>query len=200
MSLSAAPDASVGELLVEARRPLVRLRLDTGRGGCHSRRPPRRVRRPRRAERLGQVDAAPRAPGRAPARRRGTVRLFGGDPAREVQRSWRLGYVPQRPSLAPRPARHRPGDRGRRDASPAGWWRRLRRRPDDEAASTTRSSRSASPTSRACRVSELSGGQQQRAFIARAFAGEPGPAGARRADRRRSTPSRSGASATRSCT
>jgi zinc transport system ATP-binding protein len=100
----------------------------------------------------------------------GSVRLLGHPPA-SVEDRGRIGYVPQRPSLAPdvpatvreivatgRLARH-------------GWMRSLGGR-DDQAvahalASVDLEDLADSP------ISRLSGGQQQRAFIARAFASEP---------------------------
>ncbi len=100
----------------------------------------------------------------------GTVRLLGRPSDRLADRS-RIGYVPQRPSLAPDvPATVREivatGRLARR-----GWWRPLTR-PDDEAVHHALDSvdlRSLADHP----ITKLSGGQQQRAFIARAFAGEP---------------------------
>jgi zinc transport system ATP-binding protein len=100
----------------------------------------------------------------------GSVRLLGRPPAL-VQDRARIGYVPQRPSLAPDvPATVREivatGRLARR-----GWLRPLIR-GDEQAvdhalASVALEDLADEPLSR------LSGGQQQRAFIARAFAGEP---------------------------
>jgi zinc transport system ATP-binding protein len=100
----------------------------------------------------------------------GTVRLFGGPPEGFRDR-WRLGYVPQRPSLASEvPAtvaeivatgrlKHR------------GWWRAP---SNDDRAAVVHALASVDLADLATRpINELSGGQQQRAFIARAFASEP---------------------------
>jgi zinc transport system ATP-binding protein len=101
---------------------------------------------------------------------RGSVRLFGEPPARFHDRG-RLGYVPQRPVLAPElPATVeeivRTGllARGR-------WWRRPR--PSD-AVDVDHALESVGLVDlRRRRVSELSGGQQQRVFIAKAFVTRP---------------------------
>jgi zinc transport system ATP-binding protein len=100
----------------------------------------------------------------------GTVRLLGEPPERLTER-WRIGYVPQRPSLA----RDLPAtveeivSAGR--LARRGWWRRLSR-TDREAVEHAMGS-VALLELRDRRVSELSGGQQQRAFIAKALASEP---------------------------
>jgi zinc transport system ATP-binding protein len=100
----------------------------------------------------------------------GTVRLFGRPPEAVADR-WRVGYVPQRPSLAPEvPANVweivSAGRLPRR-----GWWRRLR---SDDAAAVEHALDSVDLSGMAREpITELSGGQQQRVFIARAFAGEP---------------------------
>ena len=100
----------------------------------------------------------------------GTVQLFGEDP-RHLRDRWRLGYVPQRPTV--------------QDDLPAtvaevvstgrlartGWWR-WPGRTDREEVDHALQSVGLDPL-RKRRLSELSGGQQQRAFIARAFASEP---------------------------
>ena len=101
---------------------------------------------------------------------RGSVRLFGREPARFTER-WRLGYVPQRPVLASEvPATVdeivTAGRLARR-----GWWR-TQRRPDREAVAHALEAVGLSDLADRP-VNELSGGQQQRAFIARAFASEP---------------------------
>ncbi len=100
----------------------------------------------------------------------GSVRLFGVHPS-DVQDRWRLGYVPQRPTLASEvPATVEEIVAAGR-LKQRGWWRRLRG-PDQEA--VTHALESVGLESLARRpVNELSGGQQQRAFIARAFASEP---------------------------
>jgi zinc transport system ATP-binding protein len=100
----------------------------------------------------------------------GSVRLLGR-PSGDVDERWRIGYVPQRPSLAPDvPATVREivatGRLARR-----GWWRPLT--GSDEAVvghaleSVDLRSLADHP------ITRLSGGQQQRVFIARAFASEP---------------------------
>jgi zinc transport system ATP-binding protein len=101
---------------------------------------------------------------------RGTVRIFGTDPGAFGQR-FRLGYVPQRPTLASEvPATVEEivtsGRLPRR-----GWWRPLTSEDRRAVAHAIESVGLAELASRP--VSSLSGGQQQRAFIARAFASEP---------------------------
>ncbi len=100
----------------------------------------------------------------------GRVRLFGSAPERFRER-WRLGYVPQRPSIASEvPATVEEivasGRLARR-----GWWRPL----GNEDRDAVRHALGAVGLEELARraVTELSGGQQQRAFIARAFASEP---------------------------
>jgi zinc transport system ATP-binding protein len=101
---------------------------------------------------------------------RGEVRLFGVSPG-DVADRWRIGYVPQRPSLAPDvPATVREivtaGRLARR-----GWLRRL---GSVDAAAVDHALESVDLADLADQpLATLSGGQQQRAFIARAFAGEP---------------------------
>lgn len=100
----------------------------------------------------------------------GTVRLFGEAPDRFHAR-WRLGFVPQRPTLESEvPATVReivsPGTLRQR-----GWWRRQSatdRTAIDHAISSVGLAEVADLP-----LNELSVGQQQRAFIARAFASEP---------------------------
>ena len=100
----------------------------------------------------------------------GSVRLFGADPRRFDQR-WRLGYVPQRPSLASEvPATVEEIVTSGR-LSRSGWWRPLRH-ADTDAVRHAIQSVGLEPLA-ARPVGALSGGQQQRAFIARAFASEP---------------------------
>ena len=101
--------------------------------------------------------------------RRGTVRLFGAEPARLRDR-WRLGYVPQRPALAAGlPATVEEivttGLLARRR-----WGRRS---SGDRKAVTHALTVVGLEDLRNRRVSDLSGGQQQRAFIARALASDP---------------------------
>jgi zinc transport system ATP-binding protein len=100
----------------------------------------------------------------------GDVRLFG-EPPRDVQDRWRLGYVPQRPVLGSEvPATVEEivatGRLARR-----GWWRPLRKEDRQAAQHALESVGLAEFAQKP--VNELSGGQQQRAFIARAFASEP---------------------------
>jgi zinc transport system ATP-binding protein len=101
---------------------------------------------------------------------RGSVRLLGRSPA-ELRDRWRLGYVPQRPTLAPDvPATVREIVTAGRLAR-SGWWRRLR---DVDAQAVSHAMESVDLAELADQpVRMLSGGQQQRAFIARAFASEP---------------------------
>jgi zinc transport system ATP-binding protein len=101
---------------------------------------------------------------------RGHVLLFGADP-RRLRERWRLGYVPQRPSVQEDlPATvEEVVATGR--LSRSGWWRwpsRADRVEVDHALESV-----GMDALRRRRLSELSGGQQQRAFIARAFASEP---------------------------
>jgi zinc transport system ATP-binding protein len=101
---------------------------------------------------------------------RGSVRLLGSSPS-EVADRWRIGYVPQRPTLAPDvPATVREivttGRIARR-----GWWRTLRGADLDAVAHAIESVGLVDVADEP--ITQLSGGQQQRAFIARAFAGEP---------------------------
>lgn len=101
---------------------------------------------------------------------RGTVRLFGEEPASFADRG-RLGYVPQRPSLASEvPATV--GEivsAGR--LSRRGWWRPLAAEDRRVLAHALESVGLSELAQRP--INQLSGGQQQRAFIARAFASEP---------------------------
>jgi zinc transport system ATP-binding protein len=101
---------------------------------------------------------------------RGQVRIFGTDPASFEQR-WRIGYVPQRPTLASEvPATVEEivtsGRLPRR-----GWWRPLT--AVDRAAVSHAIDSVGLGDLASQPVTTLSGGQQQRAFIARAFASEP---------------------------
>lgn len=100
----------------------------------------------------------------------GTVELFGVEPSRFRER-WRLGYVPQRPSLG----RELPAtvqevvSMGR--LSRVGW--RARQRPADRREIEHALESVALFELRSRPINELSVGQQQRAFIARAFASSP---------------------------
>jgi zinc transport system ATP-binding protein len=100
----------------------------------------------------------------------GRVQLFGVPPRRLTDR-WRLGYVPQRPRLAPDlPATVQEVVAAGRLAK-QGWWRRTR--PADRAAVAHALESVALEGLRKHRVTELSGGQQQRVLIAKALASEP---------------------------
>jgi zinc transport system ATP-binding protein len=100
----------------------------------------------------------------------GRVELFGRPPRRLPDR-WRLGYVPQRPRLAPDlPATVEEVVAAGRLAK-QGWWRRPR--SADRAAVTHALESVALGELHAARVAELSGGQQQRVLIAKALASEP---------------------------
>jgi ABC-type Mn2+/Zn2+ transport system ATPase subunit len=100
----------------------------------------------------------------------GRVELFGAPPRRLADR-WRLGYVPQRPRLAPDlPATVEEVVAAGRLAK-QGWWRRTR--PADRAAVAHALESVALEELRKHRVVELSGGQQQRVLIAKALASEP---------------------------
>jgi len=102
--------------------------------------------------------------------RAGSVSLFGTTP-RDLHDRSRLGYVPQRPSLASEvPATVAEIvsagrlERGR-------WWRRM---DDTDRQAVEHALGSVGLTADGERpLNELSGGQQQRAFIARALASEP---------------------------
>jgi zinc transport system ATP-binding protein len=100
----------------------------------------------------------------------GSVRLLGR-PASEVSDRWRIGYVPQRPTLAPDvPATVREIVTTGRLAH-RGWWRPLRR---EDLAAADHAIESVDLADLADHpITQLSGGQQQRAFIARAFASDP---------------------------
>ena len=96
--------------------------------------------------------------------------MFGRAPE-DFHERWRLGYVPQRPTLASEvPATVEEIVAAGR-LKQRGWWR-----PpavaDREAVSHALESVGLSEMARRP-INELSGGQQQRAFIARAFASEP---------------------------
>jgi zinc transport system ATP-binding protein len=166
---SAAPDVSVDELLIEARglsytygsTPVVdNVDLSVG-----------------RTEFVALV--GPNGSGKSTLLKvllgalrpsRGSVRLLG-HPWSEAADRWRIGYVPQRPTLAPDvPATAREivttGRLARR-----GWWRPLR---SADLAAVGHALESVGLDDLADHpITQLSGGQQQRVFIARAFASEP---------------------------
>jgi zinc transport system ATP-binding protein len=100
----------------------------------------------------------------------GQVHLFGDEPA-HLRERWRIGFVPQRPSVMqdlPATVQEVVGT-GR--LARTGWWR-WPGRPDREAVDHALESVGLTEMRRR-RLVELSGGQQQRAFIARALASGP---------------------------
>jgi zinc transport system ATP-binding protein len=100
----------------------------------------------------------------------GSVEVFGVAPA-DLRNRWRVGYVPQRPRIAPDlPATVDEVVATGRLAK-RGWWRH-RSREDREAVDHALES-VALTEHRRKRLHELSGGQQQRALIARALAADP---------------------------
>jgi zinc transport system ATP-binding protein len=100
----------------------------------------------------------------------GTVEVFGVAPA-DLRDRWRVGYVPQRPRIAPDlPATVEEVVATGRLAK-RGWWKR-RSREDRDAVDHALES-VALTDHRRKRLHELSGGQQQRALIARALAADP---------------------------
>jgi zinc transport system ATP-binding protein len=94
-----------------------------------------------------------------------------GRPPRDVRDRWRVGYVPQRPSLLSEvPATVEEIVAAGR-LRQRGWWRGL---TGSDHAAVRHAIESVGLAELALRpLNELSIGQQQRAFIARAFAGEP---------------------------
>jgi zinc transport system ATP-binding protein len=100
----------------------------------------------------------------------GRVRLFGEAPEELSDRS-RLGYVPQRPTLASEVPATVAEIVASGRLSTRGWWRPARREDRDAVGHALESVGLGDLAFRP--LNELSGGQQQRAFIARAFAGEP---------------------------
>jgi len=100
----------------------------------------------------------------------GHVQLFGVSPSRLRDR-WRVGYVPQRLSIAPDlPATVEEVVTSGRLAK-QGWWKRARS-VDREAVDHALESVALEDLRRR-KLTELSGGQQQRALIAKALASEP---------------------------
>ena len=100
----------------------------------------------------------------------GHVETFGCAPG-ELRERWRVGYVPQRPRIAPDlPATvEEVVSAGRLPKQ--GWWRR-QHRADREAIDHAIESVALTPQRRK-RLTDLSGGQQQRALIAKALVAEP---------------------------
>ncbi|MBA3654742.1 MAG: metal ABC transporter ATP-binding protein [Actinobacteria bacterium] len=100
----------------------------------------------------------------------GRVTVLGRSPESLAER-WRIGYVPQRPTVAELlPATVQDVvDAGR--LARRGWWRRPG--PDDRVATDTALDAVGLTAMRHRRLAELSGGQQQRAYIAKALASEP---------------------------
>jgi ABC-type Mn2+/Zn2+ transport system ATPase subunit len=100
----------------------------------------------------------------------GAVTVFGTAP-RDLRDRWRVGYVPQRPRIAPDlPATVEEVVATGRLAK-QGWWRRRRAADRDAVDHALRAV--ALTEYRRKRLHELSGGQQQRALIARALAADP---------------------------
>jgi zinc transport system ATP-binding protein len=100
----------------------------------------------------------------------GSVEVFGSTPG-DLRARWRVGYVPQRPRIAPDlPATVEEVVAAGRLAK-QGWWR-WRGRADREAVDHALES-VALTDQRRKRLTELSGGQQQRVLIAKALAAEP---------------------------
>lgn len=100
----------------------------------------------------------------------GEVRLFGTDPM-ALRERWRVGFVPQRPAVAPDlPATVAEVVAAGRLAR-TGWRRRFR--ASDRAAVDEALEEVGLASLRRRRMAELSGGQQQRVFIAKALASEP---------------------------
>jgi zinc transport system ATP-binding protein len=100
----------------------------------------------------------------------GRVEIFGSEPG-ALRDRWRVGYVPQRPRIAPDlPATvEEVVSSGRLPKQ--GWWRR-QRRIDRDAIDHAIESVALTPQRRH-RLTDLSGGQQQRALIAKALVAEP---------------------------
>ncbi|HEU5309309.1 MAG TPA: metal ABC transporter ATP-binding protein [Acidimicrobiia bacterium] len=100
----------------------------------------------------------------------GSVEVFGVAPA-DLRDRWRVGYVPQRPRIAPDlPATVEEVVATGRLAK-RGWWKRGTRADRDAVDHALESV--ALTDHRGKRLHELSGGQQQRALIARALAADP---------------------------
>ena len=100
----------------------------------------------------------------------GSVTLFGSPP-REFHERWRLGYVPQRPSLASEVPATVEEIVATGRLQQGRWWRRMDWQDRQAVRHALVSVGLAEEATRP--LNELSGGQQQRAFIARAFVSEP---------------------------
>lgn len=100
----------------------------------------------------------------------GTVRLFGGPPASFAERR-KLGYVPQRPTLASEVPATVSEIVATGRLKQRGWWRPP---SEEDRRAVAHALMAVDLSDLADRpINELSGGQQQRVFIARAFASEP---------------------------
>lgn len=99
----------------------------------------------------------------------GRVELFGSEPSRLRER-WRIGYVPQRPTLAPELPATVEEVVGTGLLARHPWGRRSR--GDGEAIDHALGVVGLADL-RERRLGDLSGGQQQRTFIARALASDP---------------------------
>ncbi len=108
----------------------------------------------------------------------GSIRLLGRSP-RALRERWRIGYVPQRPDIAPDlPASVREVvEAGRLARSARGRFARFglhRRLRDEDRQAVTHALDAVALTDFARRrVDELSGGERQRVFIAKALASNP---------------------------
>ncbi len=101
---------------------------------------------------------------------RGSVEVFGRDPSSMPDR-WRIGYVPQRPSLGSELPVTVTELVSAGRLSRGRWWRRFTSADRDAVDHAVESVDLGAVRARP--VKELSGGQQQRTFIARAFASDP---------------------------
>jgi zinc transport system ATP-binding protein len=100
----------------------------------------------------------------------GRVEIFGSAPE-ALRDRWRVGYVPQRPRIAPDLPATVEEVVGTGRLAKQGWWKR--RRAADRDAIDHAIESVALADLRTKKLSELSGGQQQRALIAKALVAEP---------------------------